>query len=308
MRRLFLRLLLLTILVRAISAHAQDAANPNAAKPDAAPQDAPKQETPPFRWVDFHSQADLPIIVWVTRALDSEKWTSIREIGVMYDAALVVTADRSAPEALPSSETFQMWNVNLTNHMKTPLLKGVNLRWVDWMNVRQGTPRELAILYDDCRDCDATTYFTTFHYDFNQHILAPRWLRGGHTVPVWTGTAPQGVDLEQMYALLADPDGTQFLSTWSHFDYGKQKPAEDYMYRYDVDPFSGIDRTVLLTNKEVDTMKQRLCAAQEGHANVVRGDVSTLCQQEVHLRPQRRPATTPPANNKGRSAPPSVRR
>jgi hypothetical protein len=308
MHRTFLRLLLLAIIVGAVSARAQDAANPSAAKPEAGAQDAPKPETPPFRWVDFHSQADQPIIVWVTRALDSEKWTSIRDIGVMYDAALVITTQRSAPDAIPSSDSFQLWSVNLTNHLKTPLLKGVNLRWVDWMTLRQGTPRELAMLYDDCRECDATTYFTTFHYDFNQHILAPRWLRGGQTVPVWTGTAPQGVNLEQMYALLADLDGTQFLATWSHFDYGKQKPAEDYIYRYDVDPFSGIDRTVLVTNKDVETMKQRLCAAQAGHANVIRGDVSTLCQQEAHPRPERRPATSPPANNRGHSEPPRVPR
>ena len=267
-----------------------------------------QQDSAQFRWVDFHSAADQPIIVWVTRALDPEKWTAIREIGVMYDAALVVTTQRSAPDALPSSDSFQLWSVNLSNHMKTPLLKGVNLRWVDWMNLRAGTPRELAILYDDCRDCDATTYFTTLHYDANQHILTPRWLRGGQTVPVWTATAPSGVNLEQMYAVLADPDGTQFLAAWNHFDYGKQKPAEDYIYRYDVAPFSGIDRTVLVTNKDVETMKQRLCSAQSGQASTARGDVSELCKQEVHSRPVRRPTTTPPANNQGRSAPPGVRR
>ena len=44
-----------------------------------------------FRWMDFHSAKDQDVIVWVTRALEAEKWTSIREIGVIYDAALVVT-------------------------------------------------------------------------------------------------------------------------------------------------------------------------------------------------------------------------
>lgn len=293
MRGNFLRLLLLLIPVCVL-------ADPAASRA--------QQDSPAFRWIDFHSPADEPILVWVNRALETEKWSAIREIGVLYDAALVVTTQRPAPDALPSSDTFQLWSVNLTNHMKTPLLKGINLRWIAWMNLRQGTPRELAILYDDCGDCDATTYFTTFHYDSNQHILAPRWLRGGQTVPVWTATTPPGVNLDQMYAILAEPDGTQFLAAWSHFDYGKQKPAEDYIYRYDVDPFSGIDRTVLLTNKDVDTAKQRLCAAQAGHANLVRNDVDELCRQQVRPRAERRPATTPPPNNQGRSMPPGVRR
>ena len=45
----------------------------------------------PFRWMDFHSQKDQDIVVWVTRSLAVENWTAIREIGVQYDAALVVT-------------------------------------------------------------------------------------------------------------------------------------------------------------------------------------------------------------------------
>ena len=135
------------------------------------------QQDNQFHWVDFHSDKDQSIAVWVERALSTEKWTAIREIGVLYDAALVVITQRANPDALPSADTFQLWSVNLTNHMKTPLLKGVNLRWLDWLELREGSPRELAILYDDCRDCAATTYFTTFHYDFDQHILAPRWIR-----------------------------------------------------------------------------------------------------------------------------------
>lgn len=302
MRGNLLRLLLLLIAIRALTSVGPARAQQDGQSPE-------PQQQGSFHWVDFHSAADQPIVVWVTRALDPEKWTAIREIGVMYDAALVVTTERAAPDALPSSDTFQIWSVNLTNHMKTLLLKGVNLRWADWMNLREGTPRELAILYDDCHDCDATTYFTTFHYDFKQHILTPRWLRGGgQTVPVWTAAAPPGVSLEQMYAILAEPDGRQFLAAWSHFDYGKEKPAEDYIYRYQVDPFSGVESTVLVTNKDVDAMKQRLCAAQAARSNLVRGDVAALCEKEVRPRAERRPNTTPPPNNRGRSAPPQPRK
>jgi hypothetical protein len=270
------------------------------------------QQEPSFHWVDFHSDADQSIVTWVERALETEKWTAIREIGVMYDAALVVTTQRANPDALPSADSFQLWSVNLTNHARTPLLKGVNLRWVDWMHVREGSPHELAILYDDCHDCAATTYFTTFRYDFNQHILAPRWLRGGQTVPVWTSAAPEGVNLTQVYAIMSQPDGREFLAAWSHYDYGKQKPAEDYVYSYDVDPFNALDRTQLVSNKEGEALKQRLCSVQpaaSGTASTVaRGQDSALCRETLHPRAERHPVTTPPPNAQGQSSPPGVRR
>ena len=41
------------------------------------------------------------MVVWVTRSLQPEKWSAIREIGVEYDAALVVTTLRANPQSLP---------------------------------------------------------------------------------------------------------------------------------------------------------------------------------------------------------------
>ncbi len=267
-----------------------------------------QSQTDAFHWVNFHSDADQPVVIWVTRAMSTEKWTAIREIGVLYDAALVVTVDRSGPDASPATDTFSVWNVNLTNHAKTPLLKGVKLRWLGWMELREGAPRELAVLYDDCRDCAATTYFTTFHYDVAQHILVPRWLRGGQTAPVWTGTAPEGVKLTEVYAVLTEPSGLELMTAWSHYDYGKQKDPEDYLYRYDVDGMSGLDRALLLSGKDAEAMKQRLCSAEGEGEDRARGQDSELCQQMLHAKPERRPATTPPANNQGRSTPPATRK
>jgi hypothetical protein len=257
-----------------------------------------------FHWIDFHSEKDEPVVIWVTRALSTENWSAIREIGVLYDAALVVTTTRGNTDALPPTDTADLWSVNLTNHAKTALLKGVNLRWADWIQLSQGSPREIAILYDDCRDCASTTYFTTFHYDQQQHILAPRWMRGGQAAPVWSSAAPPGVILTQIYAVLAQPDGREYLGTWNHFDYGKQKPAEDYLFRYGQAAFSGLDSTELVSNKDADVLKQRLCSAQPANPLLARGQDSALCQLTVHPRVERRPVTTPPANNQGRSAPP----
>lgn len=271
-----------------------------------------------FHWVNFHTDSaasagnadnDQNVVIWVTRALAGEKWTAIREIGVQYDAALVITTERTAPDASPDSDTFQIWSVSLKNHLLTSILKGVNLRWQEPMQLAPAAPHELTVLYDDCRECAATTYFTALHYDTTQHGFTARWLRGAQTIPVWTATAPPGVALTQVYAVLAEPDGGEFLGTWNHFDFGKQKPAEDYVYRYDRDPFHGLDRTQVLTGKSAEAMKDRLCAAQAGstgqsaNAGLARGQDSALCQQRLHPRAERNPVTTPPANNQGRSVP-----
>jgi hypothetical protein len=259
-----------------------------------------------FRWIDFHAEKDQPVVVWVTRSLDREKWTAIREIGVIYDAALVVTTLRNTPDASPAADTFQLWSVSLTKHVATPLLKGTNLRWLDFMELAPGSPREITMLYDDCRECAATTFFTAVHYDMREHLMVPRWLRGAQGVPVWTSSVPEGVNLTQVYAALPEPNGTQMLGSWAHYDYGKQKDPEDYIFRYDIDPLTGLDRTELLSGKDAAAMKQRLCSIQTAPGVIARGQDSLLCEQTVHPVAERKPTTTPPANNKGRSVPPKV--
>jgi hypothetical protein len=257
--------------------------------------------------MDFHSTKDQDVIVWVTRSLAVENWTEIREIGVQYDAALVVTTNRATPQSSPNADTFTIWSVSLTNHALTQLVKGVNLRWLDWMTFAEGEPQELAALYDTCAGCTPDTYFTAFYYDLRAHTWAARWMRGGKGAPVWSANEPAGVDWTQVYAGLAEPNGREFLCTWSRFDYGKQKPPEDYVYRYDLDPSSGLDRTLLLTGKEADAMKQRVCRAGEALPGLARGQDSSLCQELVNPRPARKPITTPPANNHGKSTPPGSR-
>jgi hypothetical protein len=289
-----------------------------------------------FRWIDFHKGSfgtvstpdsaadsasdsatesaadstpdqDHRVIMWVTRSLQAEKWTAIREIGILYDAALVVTTERAAPDASPSTDTFHIWSVSLKSHLVTSLIKGVNLRWLEPIQFAPGASRELTVLYDDCTQCATTTYFTAFFYDTTQHIFSARWMRGDKTVPVWTAAVPQDVIVGQVYAVLPALDGGEYLATWSHFDFGKQKPAEDYVYRYDRDPFRGLERIQVLSGKDAEAMKDRLCNAQAQTSGLARGQDSDLCQQRLHPRAERKPVTTPPANNKGRSFPPGTK-
>lgn len=232
-----------------------------------------------FHWVDFHGQQDQDIVVWVTRSLDPEKWTAIREIGVEYDAALVVTTLRKTPQSLPALDTFSVWSVSLTNHSVNSLLKGANLRLLDWMLFAVGRPRDLAALYDDCNECDPSTYFTAFYYDVTQHSWAARWMRGNQAIPLSSATVPQDVTIAHAYAVLADPNGHEIVATWNHFDYGKAKDPEDYVYQYDVDPLSGLERTQRLDAKTADAMKRRICVASDAVTGLARGQDSPLCQQ-----------------------------
>lgn len=260
-----------------------------------------------FRWIDFHSAKDQDVVVWVTRSLEPEKWTAIREIGVEYDAALVVTTLRSSSQSLPDTDTFTVWSASLTNHSFTPLIQGVNLRMQDWMLFADGAPRELGALYDDCRECAATTFFTAFHYDFSRHMWTSRWMRGSQAVPVWSANLPAGVELTQVYAGLNEPNGRELVATWNHVSHDNSEQVEDVVFRYDLDPFSGLERTQLLTGKDAESMKQRLCGAQSDLPGMARGQDSVLCQQIVKPGSGRRPVTTPPANNHGRSVPPRAR-
>ena len=260
-----------------------------------------------FRWIDFHAPNDQDVVVWVTRALDNEKWTAIREIGVQYDAALVITTLRASPLATPNRDTFTIWSVSLSNRALTRLVDGANLRLMDWLLLNVGQGRELAALYDDCNDCQATTYFTTFHYDLRQHTFAGRWMEGGKAVPVWTAKTALRVTQTQVFAVMADDNGRETLGTWNHLDYGKEKPAEDAVYRYDLDPQNDVERTQLLSGRDAASMKDRLCHALDVVPGLSRGQDSSLCQTSQKPHYERKPVTTPPANNQGQSRPPGGR-
>ncbi len=269
-----------------------------------------QQTSDTFRWIDFHNPKDQNIVIWVTRSLAVEKWTAIHEIGVMYDAALVVTSDRPGPQSPPSDDAFTIWNVSLTSHVVAPLLTGVNLRWFDWEHFQKDAPEELTVLYDNCHDCAASTYFTSLYYDVPHHMWTARWVRGGNGVLVWNALGPSagsGIDLTQLYALMSDAVGHVFLCTWDHFDYGKKREPSDTLFRFDVDPLSGLDRTAELNGGEAGAMKLRMCRGQDTVEGLERGQDSAVCQQLTNAQPQRKPVTTPPANNRGRSVPPAVR-
>lgn len=230
-----------------------------------------------FHWVDFHAQQDQDVIVWVTRSLEPERWSAIREIGVEYDAALVVTTLRRTAQTPPALDTFSVWSASLTDHSVKLIITGANLRILDWMLFAVGWPRDLGALYDDCNDCVASTFFTAFYYDQRQHSWAARWLRGTQAIPLSTASTPQGVTVSSAYAMLAENNGHEIIGTWNHFDYGKLKPPEDFVYQYDVDPANYTERTLPLIGKTADALKHRICAGTDAVTGLARGQDAPIC-------------------------------
>jgi hypothetical protein len=121
---------------------------------------------------------------------------------------------------------------------------------------------------------------------------------------VWNAVPPSapGVTWTQVYALMSGAENHAYLSTWNHFDYGNKRQSSDTIFRYDVDSTTGLERTVELTRESAEAMKLRLCRGQDAIQNLERGQDSPLCQQLLSAQPQRKPVTTPPANNRGQSA------
>ena len=272
-----------------------------------------------FRWIDFRDAKDAPTVAWVTQTLTAEKWTAIREIGVQWDAAVVVTAQRKTPQSMPAADAYTVWNVSLAKHEAQPLLHVVNPRLLNFTSFGAAGLQapEMGLVYEDCTGCDApSTFFTTLYYNFKEHAWRARWVRGDQTAALFTGGTVDGVTRTQVYGLLTDLTGHNLLGTWSHFDYGKVKPAEDFVFEYTVDAMTGLDQTQALSGKPADAMKEKLCRLGAGQASagadpatapLAGGQDSELCQEllgtKAKTRPGRRPVTTPPANNHGRSTP-----
>lgn len=273
-----------------------------------------------FHWVDFHSDKDAPFVAWVTQSLKAENWTSIREIGVQWDSALVVTSLRSTPQSTPPTDLYTVWSVSLSKHEAQPLLHGVSpriLNWTTFAGTSLRTP-ELGLVYDDCFACDAaSTFFTTLYYSFPDHGWRARWVHADQGATLWSAGSVDGVSKTQIYGLLTEPPGRDVLATWNHLDYGKTKPAEDYVFVYSVDPATGLEQTQGLSGDHAESMMLRLCKADPAQvdpalAELARGQDSALCRDMIQANtksmPTRRPVTTPPANNQGRATPPGARR
>jgi hypothetical protein len=263
-----------------------------------------------FRWLDLHQPSDVQTIV--ARALMNEPYTALREIGyiglppketptapnrgvaatasaastaasnsaklqVPRDAhLLVITAERTNPSAPPDDDTLSVYDVNQRQISATLLLRGPGLRLLGWLRLwREGTP-ELVATYNDCADCQRTTFFTTFHVDLKSHQWEVRWPRSTSGAPIFSeGQEANGG--EQVYALLDDEAGRVVLGTWAHFS-THGRPDTDIVYAYRVEYYGSHEATEPVVGVQARAFEQRLCGGQGVLFGLADGQDTAICR------------------------------
>src|SRR5207245_89228 len=103
------------------------------------------------------------------------------KLSVPRDAhLLVITAERTNPSALPDDDILSVYDVNQRQITATLLLRGPGLRLLGWVRMWRESSPELVATYNDCVECQRTTFFTTFHIDLKTHEwqVRKRWSAG----------------------------------------------------------------------------------------------------------------------------------
>lgn len=260
-----------------------------------------------FRWLDLRQSSDVQTIV--ARALMNEPYTMLREIGyiglppkepatpakpasaagtsnvalntpklpVPRDAhLLVITAERTNLSALPDDDILSVYDVNQRQITATLLLRGPGLRLLGWLRLwREGSP-ELVATYDDCAQCQRTTFFTTFHIDMKTQQWQARWPRSTAGAPIFSeGQEANGG--QQVYALLDDEAGRVVLGTWAHFSV-QGRPDTDVVYAYRVEYYGSHEATEPMVGTQARAFEQRLCGGRGVLFGLSDGQDSALCR------------------------------
>lgn len=256
-----------------------------------------------FHWVNM--EKDEWTVGLVRKALQKEQFTAIREIGVLGDAALVFVANRKQPDAIPEKDEISVYTASLRTLFSQKLLTAYQVRPVGWSNFVPGHRPELATVFADCVDCDPSTFLTSFYFEGKSDTWQARWMAEQHGSSLLSKHVSSDYTTQQVYAMVADRDGRESLVTWIRYDYLNSKRFDDYVYQYDVDPASGLDRIQRINGKEIAATQLKLCQIDPAWGYLKYGQDSELCAALVPAksRPARHITTTPPAQNQGRSRP-----
>ena len=228
-----------------------------------------------FSWLDLKSDTDK--VAAVTKALEQQKYTALREIAVADDAALVITTTRDNPQAQPEFDHYTVYSVSLKDGSVQQLLTASKLRLLDWERFTRDGQSELLATYDDCTNCMATTFLTAFYIDPKTKLWNARWKREKSGAPLVAQNAGAG-EQEHIYALLAGSDGRVVLGTWQHYQQqNKGAQSSDYLFEYLVDPFNGEEFSRPLQGSDAKAMKFRLCQGGDQILGIAGGQNSSVC-------------------------------
>lgn len=253
-------------------------------------QSASAQALEGFSWTDLRQDSER--VAAVTKSLEGEKYTALREIAVVGDAALVITSTRANPTAKPEQDQYTAYSLDLKSPDQKPdlLMTGSHLQIRDWLRFIREGDTELVATYDDCSDCRATTFLTSFYIDEKTKKWRARWPREVAGAPLFSATPENAGETDQAYALMVGDDGRAILVTWSHFQQKNGKKGEDYLFEYDVDPASGREHVRPIYGADAPPLKARLCKAEGEALGIASGQDTASCTQLAKAAVPKAPA------------------
>ena len=235
-----------------------------------------------FAWVDL--KTDTTTVVAVTRALGNQNYTALREIGLVGDQALVITATRADLIAQPRQDRFNVYGISLKDGKVDPLLDGAQLTIFDWQKFYDYDSPELIATYDDCSDCAPTTFLTAFYIDRRTRKWRARWPRDVSGAPLTAA----GAGANSVYALFMNVDERVVLDTWMRYPQQKKSSrGSEYLFEYRIDPGSDQGFSKPLTGRDAAAAKLRICKGEGVVFGIKGGQDSPACRDTIHTPPRK---------------------
>ena len=242
-----------------------------------------------FHWVDF--KRENVTVSRVTEILKPEDYTNIREIGIVGDSALVFTTWREPGRGVqqvpldPAYERWTVYGVSLKQAKFQKLVSGYELQIKAWVHFTSAGIDDLAIVYKDCSECEAASFFTAFHYDEKMRWQA-RWAAARADYP--TGIAffstdvpdsDPDADIDQVFAVFAPQNGDAAVGTWYYSREHRTGKVTNDVMKFFVDPASGKERSLTLKGAEAAAWERQLCNAKDASLELRIGQDSKSCKR-----------------------------
>jgi hypothetical protein len=236
-----------------------------------------------FSWVNL--QSDKTTITSDRHALHSNRYTSIRKVGLKDRYAIVLTSSRDG-----DADLWSIYDVSLATNEARVLVRGYRLRLLDWLGL---TSPELGIAYFDCWGCEAATLFTTLHFTKGAGWSA-RWPnnKGDPQNPqpgavVSYGDAGEPYDdneVDQIFAVLSQPDGSFAAGSWFRSRNPKTGKIDEDVEKYFVDQTTGADRVEKLSGAQAFRWERQICTESKNAIKLSVGQGSETCSSALRTQ------------------------
>lgn len=256
-----------------------------------APTFAHCQAPDGFRWVNF--KQDSATLSKVEQALKPEAYSAIREIGILGDFALVMTAKRGPDQPSPLGDEWNVYNVSTKTWNITSLIVGYNLEIKDWISFQPDTIPDLGVVYLDCWECEPASLFTALRFE-QQNGWRARWLsketskQPGIVLGVTNvGDPYTDEDVDQVFAVIAPRSRAASVGTWYHSRDLASGKITNVISKFFVDPVSGKDRSTVLTGRDGLEWERRLCkVGPDFLSGLFGGQENRACKKVVERQPR----------------------